>query len=53
VFLGENHTHEEILAMEGDQLPQAIPRDLRLRGNVIETRIKSIQISANIGDHIE
>jgi len=30
VFLGENHTHEEILAMEGDQLPQAIPRDLRL-----------------------
>lgn len=39
--------------MERDQSQQAISRNSRLRGDVVEAAIKSIQVAANVSDHVE
>lgn len=39
--------------MERDQSQQAIPRNSRLRGDVVEAAVKSIQVAANVSDHVE
>lgn len=39
--------------MKSDQLPQTIPRSSRLRNDVVETTVESIQTAADVGDHIE
>lgn len=39
--------------MERDQLPQTIPRGSRLRDDVIETNVQSVQTAADVGDHVE
>jgi len=39
--------------MKSDQLPQAVPRDPRLHGDVVETGVESVQVSADIGDHVD
>lgn len=51
--LGKHRAHEEILPVKRDQLPQAVPRDPRLRGDVVEPGVQSVQVVANIGDHVE
>lgn len=53
LFLAEYRTHQKILPMERDQSQQAIPRNSRLRGNVIEAAVKSIQVAADVSDHVE
>lgn len=39
--------------MERDQLPQAIPCGPRLHSDVVKSGIESVQVAANIGDHVE
>lgn len=39
--------------MERDQLPQAVPRDPGLRGNIVEAAVQSIQVATDVRDHVE